>query len=78
MTLLPLDLLGGRNAVGVCQSSPMADQDEGALLVVRSLVDLIEPGATPAPVTGRAECPENPTARPVSSVAETHLGRLPC
>lgn len=74
MTLLPLDLLGGCNAVGVCQSSPMADQDEGAFMVVRPLVDPFLSGAMTVPVIGR-ECQQN-HSRPVSSIAETHLGKI--
>lgn len=53
-----------------------ANGDEGAVVVGRPLVNPI--GAPPAPVTGRAGCPENPAARPVPSLAETHLGELPC
>lgn len=53
-----------------------AKEGEGAFLIFRPLANSI--GAPPAPVTGRAGCPENPAARPVPSVAETHLGKLPC
>lgn len=63
-------------AGGFVRVSPCQSPDEGAFMVVRPLVNPI--GATPAPVTGRAACPENPVARPVPSLAEIHLGKLPC
>lgn len=53
-----------------------ANQGEGAFLIFRPLVNPI--GAPPAPVTGRAGPPQILEARPVPSIAETHLGKLPC
>lgn len=55
-----------------------ADQGEGALLIFRPLADPIASGAMTVPVIGRAGCPRILEARPVPSIAETHLGRLPC
>lgn len=53
-----------------------ANGDEGEVVVGRPLVNPI--GAPPAPVTGRAGLPQILEARPVHSIAETHLGELPC
>ena len=51
-----------------------ADQGEGALLIFRPLADPFPSGAMTVPVIGR-EC-EHERARPVPSIAETHLGKI--
>lgn len=71
-----LDRRGSSAAVGEGQasSSPLANEGEGAFLIFRPLADPILSGAMTVPVIGR-EC-EHERARPMPSVAETHLGKI--
>ncbi|MBL9067822.1 MAG: hypothetical protein JNN10_16190 [Sphingopyxis sp.] len=71
------DLLAAADE-GQASSSPLVTEGEGAFLIFRPLADLSLSSASPALVTGRAGLPQILEARPVHSIAETHLGKLPC